>query len=250
MCGIFGLIKKNLYEHNVGSIYADLVTLLSLTSQRGAESSGFCFFNDKKQTIHKEYSHISEFIHSKDFKSSICKILDERNKITSFFGHTRLPVVGTKKILENTFPISTDHLLGIHNGNIIFDSLEFNGLEFSEKSDSRILFENLSNHFSSDEEIFEHYLISYLKSLKGDYSIAIYVKSKKLFYLTSNTGSLYYINSLDEENGCFTFMSENFFLKQFMKKTKLLSKNNNEIINIKNKLVKINNSYLVSQYDL
>ena len=249
MCGIFGFFKKNLYTQINEDIFSDFTTLLKLTSQRGADKSGFCFFGKNENHVHKEDNYVDTYINSKSFRCSINKILNNI-ETHGFFGQTRLPIIGDKQIPENNFPIETKYLLGLHNGNFIFDQLDFNNLEFSEKSDSRIFFENLSENFPFKEDEFENYLLTSVRELKGDFNIVIYLKSRKFFYLASNTGSIYYINSINNVDDYFLFMSERFFIEQFLKKSVLINKYGDEIFNLKNKILKIDNNFSLTQRDL
>ena len=250
MCGIFGLIKKNLYEDNVYNLFDDLKVMLNLTSKRGGEGAGICFVNKKTFEIHKENTHVSNFVSTKQFKSKIINLLKNEFQTVSVFGQTRLPIIGDKNICDNNAPIETEELIGLHNGNIIYENLSFSNLEFSKISDSRNLFEHISEIFKNDPQNFEASLVSYLKSLSGDYNIMIYIKKNKCFYLGSNTGSLYYYENLKQKNGFLVFLSEHYFMRKFEKNSKVLPIKKDNIKNIKNRFIKIDSCFSLSEINL
>ena len=250
MCGIFGIIKKNLYEANPHYLLNDLKLMLNLSALRGAQGIGIGFLNNEKFQIHRENTYIKKFINNIKFKYEILNILKSQNKIFSIFGQTRLPIIGDKIIKQNNAPIETKELIGIHNGNIIYKNLNFNNLEFSKKSDSRILFEDISKIYRKHENKFETVMIEYLKKLKGEYNIMIYLKHEKCFYIGSNTGSIYYYENFSKKDGFIVFLSENYFMKQFKKKSNLFNFEITKIKNLKNKFIKIDDSFNLVQIKL
>ena len=84
------------------------------------------------------------------------------------------------------------------------------------KSDSLILFENLSNLFLQSRDNFVENLNKYLNNIEGNYSIYFRVPDIKLNFLSSNCGSLYYL--INEKY--LIYASEKNILKSFLAKSK------------------------------
>ena len=113
------------------------------------------------------------------------------------------------------------NIIGVHNGIIVDnepDLLKKNNQEgYNVKSDSLLLFENLSEYFSENSKNFIVYLNDYLKNIDGNYSIAFRIPCLKLSFLSSNCGSLYYLKT----NNFLIFASEKKILENFSLKSKL-----------------------------
>ena len=75
----------------------------------------------------------------------------------------------------------------------------------------------------------------------------IYVKENQSFYLSSNTGSIYYYENLTQKNGFLVFLSEYYFMKKFKKNSKVLPIKKDDMKNIKNKLIKIDSCFSLSE---
>ena len=217
MCGLFGIFDKDLFNKDKNIIFSYLKSFIQLSSLRGGQGLGMCFLDNNNYNIVKEKDHIKEFINDAKFKSKIINNFKQHKKLRAFFGQTRLPIIGDKSIDENNSPIDTKNLIGIHNGNIIFKTLNLNNLEFSKKSDSNILFEEMSKIYDNDPSNYEKNFTNYLNNLVGEFSIVVYIKKLNKFYLTSNTGSLYFINNLNYRLNSFIFLSERIFLEKFIK---------------------------------
>ena len=71
----------------------------------------------------------------------------------------------------NSVPIKTNNIIGIHNGNILFNELNFSNLEFSPKSDTRLFYEKLDNMYQDDPINFQSNLMKYIKTLNGEINI-------------------------------------------------------------------------------
>ena len=120
-----------------------------------------------------------------------------------------------------------------------FFELNFSNLEFLPKSDSKLFYEKLDYLYEKDPNNFELNLIDFINNLKGEINIFFKLIPKNIFFTYSNTGSIHYLNQLDDINGYFILMSEYNFVKQILKKIKPIQKNF-YIDNLKNKILKIN----------
>jgi len=235
MCGIFGLVKK--FSNDQPKYIKNLIKEMFLQSfKRGQDGFGLflnfqnlkLLFSSENSEFHTELENIYEKIDDN---------LNKKNYLTGFIGQTRLPIIGNINNKINSVPIKTKNIIGIHNGNIIFNDLDFSNLEFSEKSDSRILFEKIDTLLNKDKKNFVANLNNFLNSLNGEINISFYVDTLKEYFFFSNTGSFYYLHYSNQEESFFLFMSEFFFINEIKKFDKNLKKY--KINNLKNSLMRL-----------
>ena len=104
------------------------------------------------------------------------------------------------------------------------------------------LFENLSNIFEKDKKNFLQNYNQYIKNIDGNYSISFRVPEIKLNFLSSNCGSLFYIN----DQNFLIFASEKSILEDFLKQSKTKFNRNNKPI--KKFLIKILFSMMIYHF--
>ena len=124
------------------------------------------------------------------------------------------------KLDVNSIPTETENFIGVHNGNIFFENIDYNNLEFSEKSDSRIFFEKLNKIYLENPEKFDQKLLEILKKIDGEASICFYVKDRNIYYFFSNTGSFYFLKN----KKFMLFLSKKFFINIIQKKNFIFQK--------------------------
>ena len=238
MCGLFAIIGN--LENKDSEYVSNLAKeALLLSSLRGCEGFGICLdFNNLNDVIQMKQNLKTKGILSNVTKE-IVNSLSKKKNLSAIFGQTRLPTIGNINSCKNLVPIKTKNLIGIHNGNIFFDELNFSNLEFLPKSDSKLFYEKLDYLYEKDPNNFELNLIDFINNLKGEINIFFKLIPKNIFFTYSNTGSIHYLNQLDDINGYFILMSEYNFVKQILKKIKPIQKNF-YIDNLKNKILKIN----------
>ena len=202
MCGIFGIYSKNLNEITSNNIEKDINLLSNLSRTRGQDTFGLSISINEKENIFKINADPKEIFKRKDFKSFIKNTFKNLNtlKSVSIIGQTRLVTNGTKFLADNNQPIITKNIIGVHNGIIVNKNLDESQIKFNKeghnvKSDSLNLFEDLSSIFNNDYKNFYTDYIKYLNQIDGNYSISFRIPSLKLNFLSSNCGSLYFINS-------------------------------------------------------
>ncbi len=244
MCGIFGihLSKINKYHKNIDE---DIKILSQLSRVRGQDTFGLLISTNNKEKIFKINADPYEVSKRKDYKNFIKSTFEDINEISplSIIGQTRLVTNGTKFLAENNQPIITKNIIGVHNGIIVDNkvssnqSIKLNIESFDAKSDSLTLFENLSNIFEKDKKNFLQNYNQYIKNIDGNYSISFRVPEIKLNFLSSNCGSLFYIN----DQNFLAFASEKSILEDFLKQSKTkFSKNNQSIKKILNQNIIFN----------
>ncbi len=231
MCGIFvsyGKIRER-----------DLKFYLKKITLRGKDTFGVTLINSQNpQTFYYSYNKI-------DYKECISNL--NQNIKSLIFANSRLITNGSNE--HNTQPLMTDEMCLVHNGIIIdFTDLSHDSIELDNfnKSDSRILFDEILKHIN--DENFVNKIEKYLNSLLGEINLVFFIKSiNKLFYYTNN-GSLY----IKETNNDLIITSEkNFFLKNknetinkvHVNKLFDLSVENNFKIDVSKNYKKIINNY-------
>ena len=140
MCGLFGIINNFHEPKNIKYITDLIKNTLTISSLRGSEGFGICLDYDYLHyTLNENRSLKSKNIINKLIENTSASLSDEK-KLFAFFGQTRLPTIGNIELNINSVPIKTKNIIGIHNGNILFNELYFSNLEFSPKSDSRLFY--------------------------------------------------------------------------------------------------------------
>ena len=225
MCGIFGLVKNE--NSNISDIDTlEVINKLFIFSQtRGSEAAGIAINTGRSIDIYKKAGSPREFVKSLEyknlFKNSIKTYIENKKNSTStdslsIIGHSRLVTNGYQSENKNNQPVLIPGCVGIHNG-IITNHSEL----WNENKD-------LKKETDLDTEIFLKILKSKLdngtnlkKSLKeiysqitGTASIAMFFEEYSNLLLSTNTGSLFYLNN--KKNSLFIFASERFILKKII----------------------------------
>ena len=225
MCGIFGLVKNE--NSNISDIDTlEVINKLFIFSQtRGSEAAGIAINTGRSIDIYKKAGSPREFVNSLEyknlFKNSIKTYIENKKNSTStdslsIIGHSRLVTNGYQSENKNNQPVLIPGCVGIHNG-IITNHSEL----WNENKD-------LKKETDLDTEIFLKILKSKLdngtnlkKSLKeiysqitGTASIAMFFEEYSNLLLSTNTGSLFYLNN--KKNSLFIFASERFILKKII----------------------------------
>lgn len=168
MCGLAGLIGRNLFQCDV-DIFKEL---LFVTSLRGMHSTGVMGARQTKKgwtwAIEKEVLSSPEFI-AKHNES----VFDSDHKCDIFMGHCRDATVGDINI-ENSHPFDTERLIGAHNGTL----KEYRYRSDKTKTDSQMMFEEMS----------EKGIVPVLQDLHAlsAYAISIFDKTSGQLHLARN----------------------------------------------------------------
>ncbi len=225
MCGIFGLVKNE--NSNISDTDTlEVINKLFIFSQtRGSEAAGIAINTGRSIDIYKKAGSPREFVKSLEyknlFKNSIKTYIENKKDSSStdslsIIGHSRLVTNGYQSENKNNQPVLIPGCVGIHNG-IITNHAEL----WNENKD-------LKKETDLDTEIFLKILKSKIdngtnlkKSLKeiysqitGTASIAMFFEEYSNLFLSTNTGSLFYLNN--KKNSLFIFASERFILKKII----------------------------------
>ena len=171
MCGIFGIIAKNVIDQN------HLSQLAHHARQRGRDSSGLMIHGAGSYQVDRA-----------DY--DIKRLLRKQGQRTTNFvmGHSRLITNG----LADNQPVVRDGIVVIHNGIIVNDDDIWRGLEIERKYqiDSEVITGLALHHLAQNQDLTD-LPRSILEKCKGTVSAALALPSLGKVCLFSNNGSLY-----------------------------------------------------------
>lgn len=208
MCGIFGILSSARIELN------DLKHLAYHARQRGRDSSGLIFLNEKTVKVHKADFDIARLLKQSDLKNS-----------TTVMGHSRLITNG----LGDNQPVVRGDICVIHNGIIVnVDEVwnEFDG-ERQLEIDSEII-AALAESYVIEKGTLSGVSEVVLEKCKGVIATAIYAPKLGQIVLFSNNGSLY----SGSKDGSTYFSSEEHPLKQLGCLSVTQIRNNEQMLSI------------------
>lgn len=171
MCGIFGILANE----NVRN--SDLRHLALHARQRGRDSSGLIYFDDKSYKVRRaDY----------DIKNLLGKHRTPHTKY--IMGHSRLITNGS----SNNQPVVRDGLLLIHNGIVVNDQEIWNSLEIERnfEIDSEVILGITLQHLECSGEL-TNLPKKILSICQGTVSAALVIPKLGKLLLFSNNGSLY-----------------------------------------------------------
>lgn len=165
------------YEERV----RNLITNLMLKGmQRGRTASGICYTSGRKMTIVKDKLDAESFVKTEFYKESLKKYVtfkgDHPNHLLSVMGHCRQKTKGTEQNNENNHPIRYKNVVGVHNGIISNDDVQFEKYKdiFNRNAqvDSEIIFA-LIDHFSTVTDSIPKGIQKACSNLSGGYACAM-----------------------------------------------------------------------------
>ena len=203
MCGLFGIQYSDPQKNSSENIKRDIELFSKLSRTRGTDTFGVSISQGETENIFKINEDSRIALKRKDYNLFLNKNLQLLASPLSINGQTRLVTNGTKFVNLNNQPIITKNIIGTHNGIIIHNESELKNNQevlegYKTKSDSLILFEKLSEIYENDNIGYIKSYNNYFRNIIGSFSVAFRLMSKKINFLSSNCGSLYYY--LDGEN--------------------------------------------------
>jgi len=189
MCGIFGIIPKT---NNKLTLLPILNRLYLQSSSRGKDASGIAVLDSNNIFVYKESLPPWKFIKTTKYRELL-----KNSNIQALFGHARMETNGSFSISENNQPVVNDGVVTIHNGIIVNDTQLWKShsqLKRKFQVDTEIfnsLLRNfLSKHISINQSITKVYRL-----IEGSASTASFFHDLNILLLSTNTGSLYIINT-------------------------------------------------------
>ena len=181
MCSIHGIAFQKDHTVRHEKIVHKLITELMLKGmQRGMTASGVCYTTGRKMTIVKDKLDAAKFVKTKFYKESLEKYVtfkgDHADHLLSVLGHCRQKTKGSEQNNNNNHPIRYNRVIGIHNGIISNDDIQFEQYKsvFNRNAqvDSEIIFA-LIDHFSTTMDSIPKGIQKACSSLSGGYACAM-----------------------------------------------------------------------------
>lgn len=232
MCGIFGIAKqvRNDQERLLLNRYTDL--LFKLSETRGKEAAGMALKQDEQITVYKSDITASKFIKSPQYKK-IWKETAVSDTATVVIGHSRLATNGRGSIEYNNQPVQYGSVVGVHNGIVVNHQKlwdQYPSLKKHTDIDTEVIMA-LVDHFKKKDGDLSQAIDDVFQAIYGETSIALLFEDLNCLLLSTNNGSLYYVQNDD----MFIFASEKYILEQFQSKYPLYEKNDIKKLNARHK---------------
>jgi len=181
MCSIHGIAFQKDHTIKHEELVYKLITQLMLNGmQRGRTASGVCYTTGRKMTIVKDKLDATEFVKTKFYKESLKKYVkfrgDHADHLLSVLGHCRQKTKGTEQNNDNNHPIRYKNVVGVHNGIISNDDIQFekykDAFNRNAQVDSEIIFA-LVDHFSTATSSIPKGIQNACSNISGGYACAM-----------------------------------------------------------------------------
>ncbi len=215
MCGIFGFVNNNPINLPKRSLKKELDRLFVLAQSRGKEAAGLALNNKQNIAIYKAPLPAKQLIKLKSYQNFIDEQL--KKTINSALGQARLATHGFQAKNDNNQPTISQNFVAVHNG-IITNHQELwskNHKKNCPESDTQVLLDYLQKTFNKNND-FIFSLQNLYQNIEGSASLIIANNFNQEICISTNTGSLYWMNMPDL--GAYFFASESWMLKNFIKK--------------------------------
>ena len=219
MCGIFSVYMSSTFTNK--DKLKDIVSIIATLSQtRGQDATGIAVnnFANKEVYLYREPLKAKEFIKKRDFD----KIFQSNFTAgVCVVGHNRLATNGSNAYINNNQPISYRNHVCAQNG--IVTNMEELIKEFPGKYElDTYLISEIFDKALKEKKNIKEAVKALLEKVYGENNIIFDLPDLSLKLLTTNTGSIYYIN--DIANGFFIAASERYILQRFLQEFKLKAK--------------------------
>jgi len=227
MCGIFGFLAGNNTSFDGNFIAKNVNSLFLLAESRGKEAAGCAILSKGEIQLYKKPISASEMIKTQEFKKYFLSAIEDKeddNRISlplALIGHSRLVTNGAQEFNENNQPVVKNGIVTIHNGIIVNDHVlrqAYPSLVKKYDVDTEMIVD-LMHLFYSQSHSIKSALHEMFKVISGSASIASLFSDLPYLLLATNTGSLYVC--FDQERRFFSFASELYILKEYLKKNNL-----------------------------
>jgi glucosamine--fructose-6-phosphate aminotransferase (isomerizing) len=219
MCGIFGIIayEDDSFPNNL--LKKALSGLATLSESRGKESSGFASIETATGQLRviKGAVPVSLMLRTSEFrkfiKSNNGQPKGHHTNLFAVMGHARLVTNGSMLKDNNNQPVIRNGLVGIHNGIIVNDEVlwqKHTALARYYEIDTEVMLaliqEKIRNGLGAAAAVSHA-----VDEVFGTVSLALMFADRPEFVITTNNGSLYWLN---EPGRLFLFASEGYILKR------------------------------------
>ena len=227
MCGIFGIIAHNDAGYEPSFIKQSLTILARLSESRGKDSSGLVFRDgsEQKLQVYKGAVYLNNLLRRKEVKHQIDQLLSPssdkqragKQNPFAVMGHSRLVTNGSQLNDLNNQPVVKEGIVGIHNGIIVNENelwSRYPEMQRAYEIDTEVMLA-LVRKFIGDGWDISTAVSKTVNEIFGTVAAAFLFEDLNILALATNNGSLYI---LTDETGFFAFASEEYFLKQLVKR--------------------------------
>lgn len=225
MCSIHGIAFQKGHTVRHEELVHKLITKLMLEGMiRGRTASGLCYTTGRKMTIVKDKMDAAEFVETEFYKESLKKYVrfrgDQPDHLLSIMGHCRQKTKGTEQNNNNNHPIRYKNVVGVHNGIISNDDIQFEKYKdvFNRNAqvDSEIIFA-LVDHFSTTTDSIPKGIKNACSNLSGGYACAMvhsYQPHILWLFRANSPCTIYHF----EKSGIIIFASQASFITETVSK--------------------------------
>lgn len=116
MCSIFGMGFFGKDRIN-SFLLRNILRSLTLNAQtRGSDATGLAFTTDTAVNVFKHNVSAKKFIELDNYREVVRKYTNNKTSLYSILGHCRMKTLGTETNPLNNHPITTNSIVGVHNG--------------------------------------------------------------------------------------------------------------------------------------
>lgn len=217
MCGIFGIVNKN-KSIKIQNLFRDLFLL---SESRGKEAAGFAIKLPTSFRVFKTPFPASDLVKSNIYLNEIVNLALSEPENFIGIGHSRLVTNGYEQFDNNNQPVVKNGFIVIHNGIIVNEGELWNkygGHNKISDLDSELIPTIIKDKIDKGTH-FGKAIGEFYREISGMTNIAMLSENNQNLVLTTNNGSIYYLNNL--EKGIFVFASERYILQQLIIRNKL-----------------------------
>ena len=227
MCGIFGFLATEDAGLAPSTVLNITNRLFTLSESRGKEAAGIAIRTTGSLLIYKTPASASHLIRSRNYHQLCHHAFNRTDSLASagtigisfaIIGHSRLVTSGAQSVNDNNQPVVKDGAVAVHNGIIVNNEAIWQQLPSISRLydvDTEVI-PSLVQLFRREGKPLVKGVQDTFHTTEGAASIALLFNDMYYVVLATNTGSLYTCTS--QTNGVLTFASEEYILRQLMRK--------------------------------
>ena len=221
MCSIQGIaFQKDSIVRNEALVHKIITKLLLNGMVRGRTATGVCYTSAREMVVVKNKLSADVFVETDFYKKTLEKYVnfkgDHSDHLVSVLGHCRQKTKGTENNNKNNHPIRYKNVVGVHNGIISNDNLQFakykDTFPRNAQVDSEIIFA-LIDHFSTTLSSIPKGIQKACANLSGGYACAMvhsYQPNILWIFKANSPCTIYHF----EESGIIMFASLPSFISE------------------------------------
>lgn len=217
MCGIFGGSFTPGIQLDKESLRGLIAELFILSEARGKEAAGLAVSGKTEVSVFKSAGTASKIIRGDSyahfFEHAFQGCFSPNGGVESafqFVGHSRLVTNGLESDSENNQPVTSDKVIGVHNGILVNDkelAKKF-GIKCRSEVDTEVLLRMLDKFLTDSGDDGVRAIQKTFTHVEGSASLGLLFRSQPGMLLATNTGSLSYLKKKSHQGEIVLFASE------------------------------------------